>query len=132
MFNKLVKECLCQKNSLTIARMRWSSRQAHEYMLAYKAIEDVKQETKEENNQIQCHTQGKKKGSCSSLSQTSTKQSYTPFDMNFDLIEKMIKTYKSHCNAATFDVAFVKGLKGLDNEKATIIKKIVMKMDSTL
>jgi transposase len=131
MFNRLVKECLCQKNSLTIAKTIGSSRQAHEYMLAYKAIEDVQQEVKEENEQIQCHTQGKK-GSSPSSSQSSTKQSYTPFDMNHDLIEKTIKTYKSHCNAATFDFAFVKGLKGLDNKKATIIKKIIMKMDSTL
>jgi hypothetical protein len=120
------------KNSLTIARARGSSRQAREYMLAYKAIEDVQKETKEENNRIQCHPQGKKRGSCPSSSQSSTKQLYTPFDMNHDLIEKTIKTYKSHRNAAMFDVAFVKGLKGLDNEKATIVKKIIMKMDSTL
>jgi hypothetical protein len=115
-FYKLVKDCLCQKNFLIIVRLRGSSRQACEYMLAYKTIKEVQQEVKEENKQLECHVQDKR-GSSPSSSQSSAKQSYTPFDMNHELIEKMIKTYKSHHNAAMFDVAFIKGLKGLDHQE---------------
>jgi hypothetical protein len=130
MFNRLVQECLCGKKNLHLARARGCSRRAREYMLAYKAIEQLQ---KEESDLV-CHTTNE---SCSSaLSKNNCKQrramktEYVPaIEMNHQLIEKTIKTYKSHRNAATFDVAFVQSLKGLDNEKASLVKRIVMKMD---
>jgi hypothetical protein len=100
-------------------------------MLAYKAIELLQ---KEESDAAGCHTTNE---SCSSSAlknnskQQMMKTEYIPaIEMNHQLIEKTIKTYKSHHNAATFGVAFVQSLKELDNEKASLVKQIVMKMDS--
>jgi hypothetical protein len=36
--------------------------------------------------------------------------------------------YRGNCNAATLYDVFVKSLRGLDNEKVSITKQIVMKM----
>jgi hypothetical protein len=100
-------------------------------MLAYKAIEQLQ---KEELDVAGCHTTNE---SCSSSAsknnckQHTTKAEYVlAIEMNHQLIEKTIKTYKSHHNATTFDVAFIQSLKGLNNEKASLVKWIVMKMDS--
>jgi 2-phosphoglycerate kinase len=50
--------------------------------------------------------------------------------LNYELIEKTIKTYKSHRNARDFDVAFIKSLK-LDKTKEKFIKEVITKMKSS-
>jgi hypothetical protein len=49
---------------------------------------------------------------------------------NYNLIEKSIKTYKTHCNAKDFDAKFVSKLK-LDKVKFEFLKKVVTKMKSS-
>jgi hypothetical protein len=44
--------------------------------------------------------------------------------LNYKLIEKSIKTYKSHQNARDFDAKFIKNLK-LDSQNCKILKKVV-------
>jgi hypothetical protein len=47
--------------------------------------------------------------------------------MNYHLIEKVMKTFKTHRNTKDFDTKFIKNLK-LDNDKATFISEIVTTM----
>jgi hypothetical protein len=57
---------------------------------------------------------------------TSQQASYT---LSHQLIEKAIKTYKTHRSAADFDVKFVRNLiNELGEEKATFVKMVVTKM----
>jgi hypothetical protein len=44
--------------------------------------------------------------------------------VNYDLIEKSIKVYKTYHNMRDFDTKFAKGL-SLDSEKIDVIKNIV-------
>jgi hypothetical protein len=81
-FRKLVQECLSQV-TLTKKSVRMSSRRAREYMLFYKALNDFQSEKKHNNPNNE-----KNLPHC--------KQS---FSFNHSLIEKTIKTYKSHRNA---------------------------------
>jgi hypothetical protein len=50
--------------------------------------------------------------------------------LNFELVEKSIKSYKTHRNAKDFDSAFIKGLK-MENEKVFFIKEVVSKMKAS-
>jgi hypothetical protein len=130
-FQQLVEQCLSREN-LSIAKVRKCSRRAREYMLAYKAFELVQEEHRARVHQT-C------KGAAASrrtlqtrtgLSDTRQTGSKTdPIDMTFDynLIQKSIKTYKSHRNARDFDCSFIKSLQ-VDDVKEELIKKIVSKM----
>jgi hypothetical protein len=110
----LVKECLSQV-TLTKKSVWMSSRCAHEYMLLYKALNDLQSEKKHNNpnndNNLPHHKQ--------------------LFHFNHNLTEKTIKTYKSHRNAQDFDNAFIKKLK-LDDEKIKNIQNVMSRMKTSL
>jgi uncharacterized phage-associated protein len=53
-----------------------------------------------------------------------------PTTLNYKLIEKSIKTYKSHQNARDFDAKFIKNLK-LDSQNCKILKKVVNEMKTS-
>jgi hypothetical protein len=50
--------------------------------------------------------------------------------INYELIEKPIKSYKTHQNARDFDSSFVRGLQ-LDDKKISFIKEVVSKMKAS-
>jgi hypothetical protein len=78
MFNRLVQECLCEKKNLHLARARGCSRHAREYMLAYKAIEQLQ---KEESDTAGCHTTNENCSSSASKNnckQNTMKTEYVP------------------------------------------------------
>jgi hypothetical protein len=113
-FQKLVQECLSQV-TVTKRSIQMSSHCAHEYMLLYKALYDLQSE-KEHNNLNDDNNLPHGKQS---------------FSFNHSLIEKTIKTYKTHWNAQDFDSAFIKNLK-LDDEKIKNIQNVVSKMKTCL
>jgi hypothetical protein len=73
-------------------------------------------------------SESKQNPSNSSMINNNNKQiSGLPITFNYNLIEKSIKTYKSHWNARDFDVKFVKNLK-LDSQNLDFLKMVVNKM----
>jgi hypothetical protein len=107
-FRALVDDCLSTTHNLTIDRVRKCSRRAREYMLAYKAFEELQTESSGDG------------GDDSAILSF----------LNFELVEKSIKSYKTHRNAKDFDSAFVKGLK-LEDKKVFFIKEVVSKMKAS-
>jgi hypothetical protein len=110
-FRQLVDECLSSTH-LTLSRIRKCSRRAREYMLVYRAVERVTQDRINESDN-------------GDQTNPSIKQ-----QLNYELIEKSIKTYKSHRNAIDFDKKFIKAL-GMTHEKETFLKEIVTKMKTS-
>jgi 2-phosphoglycerate kinase len=53
-----------------------------------------------------------------------------PTTLNYELIEKSIKTYKSHRNARDFDVKFINNFK-LDSQNCKILKMVVKEMKTS-
>ncbi len=113
-FRTLVNESLSLDN-LDIVRVRKCSRRAREYMLLYKAYEKVMQS---ERNKLP-------------RSKYNDRLQGLPTTLNYELIEKSIKTYKSHRNARDFDVKFIKNLK-LDSQNCKFLKKVVNEMKTSL
>jgi hypothetical protein len=134
-FHRLVDECLSRHN-LTTAKVRKCSRRAREYMLAYKAFELVQDEYKDQVHSTSNGTTAEKRTRHNKQSGRGVaKQKGTqndPIDMTFDynLIQKSIKTYKSHRNARDFDCLFIRSLQ-VDDVKEDFIKRIVSKMKAS-
>jgi hypothetical protein len=113
----LVDKYLSPNNKLDVITVCICVQRAREYMLLlYKAYEWALQQ------------QRKQKGGIEKEVGTSTEEIdlFKTF-FNYDLIEKLIKTYKSHHNTRDFDVKFVRNLK-LDAVKDEFVKKVVNKM----
>jgi hypothetical protein len=110
-FMELVSECLSAVN-ITLSHVRKCSRRAREYIIAYKVFAQV-QRDEQSTQQVNGTEQG-----------TGIDEST---QLNFDLIEKSIKTYKTHRNVMDFDKGFIKGLK-LDVKKEVFVKEVVSKM----
>jgi hypothetical protein len=110
-FRALVNDCLSQ-NKLDIRSVRKSARRAHKYMMLYKLYVAVVQD-KEAASGWNHHGCNKK-----------------VVHFNYKMIEKAIKTYKTHRHAKDFDVKFVSDLK-LDSVKSEFLKKVVTKMRSS-
>ncbi len=89
-------------------------------MLVYEAIAKVQKESKVESSINNEYIQKKEE----------KKQIKTLTNINYELIEKSIKTYKTHRNARDFDSGFIKRL-SMEEEKTSMIKKIVLKMKSS-
>jgi hypothetical protein len=113
-FQELVDKCLSNVN-LTLSRARTSSRRAREYMLVYKAFEslDIKQYQNTNNRE---HNSAKKEN-------INSNSVY----INYNLIEKSIKVYKTHRNAKDFDTRFIERLQ-LDKDQVSFVKDVVGKM----
>ena len=72
-------------------------------MVAYAAIEEIKKENKEDN---------------------------VPFIINYAVIEKAVKIYKSHRSAIDFDLKKIKSIFGeMSEKKVEAVKKVVVKME---
>jgi hypothetical protein len=114
-FRLLVQECLSLTN-LTKHSVRMSSRRAREYMLLYKTLHQMQLE---------------QKAAANSNRNPSLPNHREPFNFNHELIEKTMKTYKSHRNAQDFDYAFIKNLR-ITDEKLAYIQEVVSKMKVSL
>jgi hypothetical protein len=112
-FRTLVDESLSLDN-LDIVRVRKCSRRAREYMLLYKAYAQV---MRSEGNKLP-------------ISEINNRLQGLPTTLNYELIEKSIKTYKSHRNARDFDAKFIKNLK-LDSQNCKILKMVVNEMKTS-
>jgi hypothetical protein len=110
-FMELVTDCLGQDN-LSLSRVRKCSRRAREYMKAYKAFDDITHERS------------------STQPESDNTLTDSNVQVNYELIEKSIKTYKTHRNVRDFDSSFVKGLQ-LDDKKFSFIKEVVSKMKAS-
>jgi hypothetical protein len=118
-FRALVDKCISPTNKLDVITVRKCARRAREYMLLYKANEWVLRQQKRQKSGVE-----KEVG-------TGTAEiNFFKTFFNYDLIEKSIKTYKSHRNARDFDVKFVQNLK-LDAVKVEFVKKVVNEMKSS-
>jgi hypothetical protein len=121
-FRLLVNESL-SINNLNVTRARKCSKRAREYMLAYKSIEEIQHDLKEQNqtNNNKCNdsTVTTKRTAGDSLLQ-----------MNHKLIEKSIKTYKTHRNTRDFDIKFVASLE-LNDQEVAFVKAVVSKMKTS-
>jgi hypothetical protein len=113
-FQELVDKCLSNVN-LTLSWAHTSSRCAHEYMLIYKGFESLN--TKQyQNTNIRVHNSGKN----NIVNSNHVK-------VNYNLIEKSIKVYKTHRNVKDFDARFIERLQ-LDEVQFSFVKDIVGKM----
>jgi hypothetical protein len=92
-----------------------SSRHAREYMLLYKTLHQMQLEQKAAANS----------------NRKSSLPVHKPFNFNHELIEKTMKTYKSHRNAQDFDSAFIKNLQ-ITDEKLAYIQEVVSKIKVSL
>jgi hypothetical protein len=93
-----------------------SSRHAREYMLLYKTLHQMQLE---------------QKAAANSNRKSSLPINKEPLNFNHELIEKTMKTYKSHHNAQDFDSAFIKNLR-ITDEKLAYIQEVVSKMKVSL
>jgi hypothetical protein len=111
-FRLLVNECLSRNGNLQINRIRKCSRRARDYIVAYKAIEEIqnKKNVNKETNQ-----------------RSDLKHDKKSFEVNYHLIEKAMKLYKTHRNAGDFDAKFVKNL-NVESDKLSIISDVVLSM----
>ena len=81
-------------------------------MLAYKAMNKIITEQKEYENENTTHHQ-------------------IESSFNYELIEKSIKTYKTHRNALDTDTKWIRKLhQDMGKEKMELVKLVVKKMDS--
>jgi hypothetical protein len=112
-FRTLVNESLSLYN-LNIVQIRKCSQQTCKYMLLYKAYKQV---MRSERNKLPS-------------SKFNDRLHGLPTTLNYKLIEKSIKTYKSHQNARDFDAKFIKNLK-LDSQNCKILKKVVNEMKTS-
>jgi hypothetical protein len=110
-FMELVSECLSAVN-IMLSHVRKCSCHVREYIIAYKVFAQVQRDEKSTQQ-----VNGTKQGTGIDVST----------QLNFDLIEKSIKTYKTHWNVMDFDKGFIKGLK-LDVKKEVFVKEVVSKM----
>jgi hypothetical protein len=125
-YRELVDECLSVVN-LTKTRVRKCSRRAREYMLAYLAYDSIKKEHAERTGSRVSHSAD----AVAVAANTSPPQTGKDIDrllyMNYKLIEKSIKTFKTHRNARDFDDKFIRRLK-LDDNEARLVKCVVDEM----
>jgi hypothetical protein len=89
-FRESVTRCLDTQEVLTIDRQRMFSRRAREYMVAYHALDNHKDDKTDEST-------------------NATQQRTNPL-MTAYLIEKIVKLFKTHRSAADFDCGFVAGI----------------------
>jgi hypothetical protein len=113
-FRALVDECLLVEN-LTLTWIWMSSRQAQEYMIAYKVFDAVYRDT--------------------SLGQSTPvgwelNSKWSDVSLNHDLIEKSMKMYKMHQNICDIDAMFIKKL-NLEEGKVEFLKEVVVKMKTS-
>jgi hypothetical protein len=101
-------------NNLDIVQVQKCSRQACKYMLLYKAYEQVMQS---ERNKLPS-------------SEFNDQLQGLPKTLNYELIKKSIKTYKSHWNARDCDAKFFKNFK-LDSQNCKFLKKVVNEMKTS-
>jgi len=85
-FRNSVRQCLDRMTVLTIERQRMFSKRARQYMLAYHSIE-LSKEKRESGGEAE--------------------SSNEKLEMSAYLVEKIIKTYKSHRGATDFDSAYI-------------------------
>jgi hypothetical protein len=85
-FRNSVRQCLDRMTVLTIERQRMFSKRARQYMLAYHSIE-LSKEKRESGGEAE--------------------SSNAKLEMSAYLVEKIIKTYKSHRGATDFDSAYI-------------------------
>eukprot|EP00978_Attheya_sp_CCMP212_P015290 scaffold39415_cov52-Attheya_sp.AAC.1 len=125
-FRNSVRQCLDRTTVLTIERQRMFSKRARQYMLAYHSIE-LSKEKRESAGEAE--------------------SSNEKLEMSAYLVEKIIKTYKSHRGATDFDSAYIGAIvndmksgvgcsvtHNIDtaDEEAAIVKKKVFRSSSFL
>jgi hypothetical protein len=81
-FKSSVRKSLCSKDVITVQRLRAFSRQAHQYILAYYAMQQQQQED---------------------ASTTFNEQS----QLTVVKVDQMLKQFKNHRCTVDFDVAFI-------------------------
>jgi hypothetical protein len=101
--------------NLTLSRARTSSRRAREYMLVYKAFESLNIKQYQNTNNRE-HSSDKNNSINSNH-----------VHINYNLIEKSIKVYKTHRNVKDFDTRFIKRLQ-LDKNQVSFVKDVVGEM----
>jgi hypothetical protein len=111
-FRLLVNECLCTSGNLKIDKVQKCSRRARDYIVAYKAIKVI---------------QNKKNINKKTNHGSELKHDKKTFEVNYHLIEKAMKLYKTHQNTGDFDAKFVKNL-SVKSDKLSIISDVVLSM----
>jgi hypothetical protein len=107
-FRALVQRCTSSTEVVTISQVQKCSIQAREYMLAYKAIDEI---LKEQNDNENMNTD------------TTHHQIQQASSFNYKLIEKSIKTYKTHRNALDTDTKWIrKLLQDMGEEEMKLVK----------
>jgi len=108
-FLKLVRRCTSTEDVLSVDQVRKCSRRAREYMLAYKSFEVLG--NRNENGDANFFGEH-------------------VVTLNYKLIEKSIKTYKTHRNCLDTDTKWLrKMLKEMGQEQFNIVKCVVKRMD---
>jgi hypothetical protein len=122
-FRSLVEESLSVAN-LTLSRVRKCSKRARDYMLAYKAFAVMEMDG-DGTVPTELGTHG--------IDVVRAGDNTNKVVMNYSLIEKTMKTFKTHRNAKDFDAKFIKKLE-LDDKSVEFVKGAVgrMKMELTL
>ena len=95
-FRNSVRQCLDPNAILTLERQRMFSKRARQYMLAYNSIEIGKERRRLEAIERENH----------GANQNENTQ-VNKLEMSAYLVEKIIKTYKSHRGATDFDSAYI-------------------------
>ena len=113
-FIDLVRRCTSREDVQSTNQVRKCSRRTRKYMLGYRAIQEVTKETQEEHEVLEDALTNKNRTS----------------KYNYTLIEKIIKTYKTHKNCLDTDTKWLKKvMEEVGKDSFELLTLVVKKMD---
>jgi hypothetical protein len=116
-FRNLVRMSTSRNDVLSLSKIRKCSKQAREYMFAYKAIEELMIEDSHPIN-----------SSTSAMTSPVNKELIL---FSYDIIEKSIKVYKAHRSCLDTDLKWVQDLsEETRKKKIDAVRKVVLKMEN--
>jgi hypothetical protein len=119
-FRNLVRLSTSRVDVLNLDRIRNCSKRAREYMFAYKAIQEIREECSEPPL-----------GSSSTSSLTSSAFNEELIHMSYEIIEKSIKVYKTHRSCLDTDLKWVQNMnEKIGKKKVDAVKIVVLKMEN--
>ena len=118
-FRNLVRSSTSRVDVLNLNRIRKCSKRAREYMFAYKAIQEIREECSQPI------------GSSSTSSVTSSMVNEELMHMSYEIIEKSIKVYKTHRSCLDTDLKWVQNMnEKIGKKKVDAVKIVVLKMEN--
>ena len=118
-FRNLVRSSTSRVDVLNLNRIRKCSKRAREYIFAYKAIQEIREECSQPI------------GSSSTSSVTSSTANEELMHMSYEIIEKSIKVYKTHRSCLDTDLKWVQNMnEKIGKKKVDAVKIVVLKMEN--